>query len=150
MSSDRVLVDVDGDAGAQLLAGEAALPGLPVAPGEVSVVDVGLVNPDGVAQHDPVLVAGYRGENAAPPLEDRLVGDAAQFGRALDGDVVAHESDEGDSERSGLRQCSRTAPVRKVNLLPQQRQRHLGTPAAVEPSLHAPPAPQPARFGSGP
>lgn len=77
MSSDRVLVDVDGDADAQLLAGEVALPGLPVAPGEVSVVDVGLVNPDGVAQHDPVLVAGYRGENAAPPLEDRLMGDAA-------------------------------------------------------------------------
>lgn len=77
MSSDRVLVDVDGDADAQLLAGEAALPGLSVAPGEVGVVDVGLINPDGVAQHDPVLVAGYRGENAAPPHEDRLVGDAA-------------------------------------------------------------------------
>ena len=91
---DRVLVDVDGDADPQLLAGEAALPGLPVAPGEVGVVDVGLVNPDGVAQHDPVLVAGYRGEQAVPPLEDRLVGDAAQLGRALDGHVVAHEPDE--------------------------------------------------------
>ena len=62
-AGDRVcvLVDVDGDADAQLLAGEAALPGLPVALGEVGVVDVGLVNPDGVAQHDPVPVAGYRG-----------------------------------------------------------------------------------------
>ena len=30
---------------------------------------------------------------------------------------------------SGLRQCSRTVPVREVNLLPQQRQPHLGTPA---------------------
>ena len=38
---------------------------------------------------------------------------------------------------SGLRQCSRTVPVREVNLLPQQRQRHLGTPAAVDPSLQA-------------
>lgn len=46
---DRVLVDVDVDADAQLLAGQAALPGLPVALGEVGAVDVGLVNPDGVA-----------------------------------------------------------------------------------------------------
>lgn len=36
---------------------------------------------------------------------------------------------------SGLRQCSKTAPVGEVNLLPQQRQRHLGIPAAVDPSL---------------
>ena len=42
---------------------------------------------------------------------------------------------------SGFRQCSRTVPVREVNLLPQQRQRHLGTSAAVEPSLQAPLAP---------
>lgn len=55
---DGVLMDIDGDADAQLLAGEPALPGLPVAIGEVGVVDVGLVDPDGVAQHDPVLVAG--------------------------------------------------------------------------------------------
>lgn len=93
---DRVLVDVDGDADAQLLAGEAALAGLPVALGEVGVVYVGLVHPDGVAQHDPVLVAGHRREHAVPPLEGRLVGDAAHLGRALDGHVVAHEPDEGD------------------------------------------------------
>lgn len=31
-----------------------------------------------------------------PPLECGLVGDAAQLGCALDGDVVAHEPDEGD------------------------------------------------------
>ena len=93
---DRVLLDVDDDADAQLLAGEAALLGLPVALEEVGVVDVGLVHPDGVAQHDPVPVAGHRGEHAVPPLEGRLVGDAAQLGRALDGDVVAHEADEGD------------------------------------------------------
>lgn len=94
---DGVLVDVYGDADAQLLAGRAALPGLPVALGEVGVVDVGLVHPDGVARHDPVLVAGYRGEHAVPPLEGRLVGDTAQLGRALDGDAVAHGPDEGDS-----------------------------------------------------
>lgn len=34
---------------------------------------------------------------------------------------------------TGLRQCSRTVPVREVNLLPQQRQRHLGIPTAVGP-----------------
>lgn len=36
------------------------------------------------------------------PLEGRLVGDAAQLDRALDGDVVAHEPDEGDSGGEGL------------------------------------------------
>lgn len=92
---DGVLVDVDGDANAQLLAGEAALPGLLVALGEVGVVDVDLVNPDGVAQHDPVLVAGYRGKHAVPPLEGRLVGDAAQLGHALDGNLVTYEPEGG-------------------------------------------------------
>lgn len=57
---------------------------------------MGLVNLDGAAQHDPVLVAGYRGEHAVSPLEGRHVGDAARLGRALDGDVVAHEPDGGD------------------------------------------------------
>lgn len=74
---DGVLVHFDGDADAQLLAGQAALPGLPEALGVVGVVDVGLVHPDGVAQHDPALLAGHRGEYAAPPLEGGLVGDAA-------------------------------------------------------------------------
>lgn len=45
---------------------------------------------------DPVLVAGYRGEHAEPPLEGRLAGDTAQLGRALDGNVVAHVPDEED------------------------------------------------------
>ena len=36
---------------------------------------------------------------------------------------------------SGFRQCSRTVPVGEVNFLPQQRQRHLETPAAVDPVL---------------
>lgn len=97
-----VLVDVDGDADAQLLAGEAALPGLPVALGETVWVDVDLVNPDGSAQHNPLLVAGYRGKHAVPPLEGRLEGDAAQLGRALDGGVVAHEPDEGDPDGERL------------------------------------------------
>ena len=39
--------------------------------GVVCVVDVGLVNPNGVAQYKPILVAGYRGEHTAPPLEGR-------------------------------------------------------------------------------
>ena len=64
-----------------------------VALGGVCVVDVGLVNPEGVVQYKPVLVASYRGDRAAPPLEVRLVADATQLGRALDGDVVAHEPD---------------------------------------------------------
>lgn len=54
---DGILVDVDGDADAQLLAGQATLARLPVALGVVGVVDVDLVHPDGVAQHDPVPLA---------------------------------------------------------------------------------------------
>lgn len=99
---DGVLVDIDGDADAELLAGEAALVGLPVALGEVGVADVGLVDPDGVAHHDPVPATGHYGERAAPPLEGGLVVDAVQLGRALDGDVVAHEPDEGDSGEERL------------------------------------------------
>ena len=99
---DRVLVDVYRHADAQLLAGQAALARLPVALGEVGAVDVDLVDPDGVAQHDPVLAAGHRGERAVPPLEGGLVGDAAQLRRALDGDVVAHEPDEEDSGEERL------------------------------------------------
>lgn len=40
--------------------------------------------------------------------------------------------------------------MREVNLLPQERHRHLGTPAAVDPSLQAPRAPQPGHFGFRP
>ena len=72
-----------------------------VAFGGVCVVDVGLVNPEGVAQYKPVLVAGYRGERAAPSLEVSLVADATQLGRALDGGVETHWPNEGglDGER---------------------------------------------------
>ena len=57
---------------------------------------MGLINPGGVAGHDSVPVAGHRGEHTIPTLEGRLVGDAEQLGRALDGDVVAHVPDEED------------------------------------------------------
>lgn len=50
---------------------------------------------------------------------------------------------------SGFQQCSRTVPVGEVNLLPQQRQRHLETPAAVDPFLQTPPAPHSGHPGSG-
>lgn len=69
-----------------------------VALGRACFVDVGFVNPEVVALYKPVLVASYRGERAAPPLEVRLVADATQLGRALDGEVVAHEHDEGDPD----------------------------------------------------
>lgn len=73
-----------------------------VALGRVCVVDVGLVNPEGVAQCKPVLVAGHRGERAAPPIEVRLAADATQLSRALEGRIVAHESNESDPDREHL------------------------------------------------
>lgn len=60
-----------------------------------------------------------------PPLEGRLVGDAAQLGRTLDGDVVAHEPDEGDPDgerraavledgaREGVEPPAAAAPYRR-------------------------------------
>ena len=50
----------------------------------------------------PVEVAGYRGEHTVPPLEGGLVGDAVRLCRALDGDVVAREPDEGDPDGERL------------------------------------------------
>lgn len=76
---DGVLMDIEGDSDARPLSGKTTLMHLFVTLGGVCVVDVGLVNPEGVAQYKPVLVAGYRGERAAPPLEVRLVADAAQL-----------------------------------------------------------------------
>lgn len=90
---DGVPMDIDGDSDARLFTGYTTLMHSFVALGGVCVVDVGLVNPEGVAQYKPVLIAGCRGERAAPPLEVRLVADAAQLGRALDGDDGAHEPD---------------------------------------------------------
>lgn len=73
-----------------------------VALGGVCIIDVGLVNPEGVVQYKPVLAASYRGDRAAPPLEVRLVADATQLDRALDGDDGAHESNESDPDREHL------------------------------------------------
>ena len=98
---NRVLVHVDGGADAELLAGEPALARLAVALGEVRVVDVGLVYPDAVAQHDAPLVARHRGEHAVAPLEGRLVAHAAQLGGAVQRHVVPHQADEAGPRRQG-------------------------------------------------
>lgn len=37
-----------------------------------------------------------------PPIEGGLVGDAAQLGRTLDGNVASHEPDEGDLDGERL------------------------------------------------
>lgn len=86
---DEVLVNFDGHADAELLAIKAAFTGPPVALREICAVNVGLVNPDGVAQHDPVPVAGYCGEHAVLPFVGGLEGDAARLGHELDRDVTA-------------------------------------------------------------
>ena len=70
-----------------------------------------------------------------PPLEGRLVGDAARLGRALEGDVLRMCLMKETQVASGFRQCSRTAPAKEVNLLLHRCRRHLGTPAAMEPPL---------------
>lgn len=120
-----------------------------VALGRVYVVDVGLVNPERVAQYKPVLAAGYRGERAPPSHEVRLVADATQLGRALEGRLWRMSMIKEIQAGSGVQQCSRTVPVRELSLLPQQQQRHFETPTAIEPSLRAPRAPHPGHFWSG-
>lgn len=98
---DGVLVDVDGHADAQPLTRQAALARLPVALGEVCIVDVGLIHPDGLAQHDPVLVAGHRGEHTVTPHST-----AAHSTGTLWRMSLMKKTQTG----SGFRQCSRTAP----------------------------------------
>lgn len=71
-------------------------------------------------------------------VEGRLVGDASQLGRALDGNVVAHEPDERTRTGSGLWQCSRTMLLWEAKLLLQEHRSHLGMPAAVDSSLQVP------------
>lgn len=87
----------------------------------VCVVDVDLVNPEGVAQYKPVLVAGYRGERAAPPLEVRLVADAAQLAAHSTGTMGRMSLMKVTQTGSTFRQCSRMALVREVSLPPQRR-----------------------------
>lgn len=50
---------------------------------------------------------------------------------------------------SGFLQCSRTVPVRELNLAPHRGQRHLCTEAAVSPSLQGEGSPQAGHAGSG-
>lgn len=67
------------------------------------------------------------------------MGDAAQLGRTLDGDVVSHEPDEGDPDaerRSAVHEGLVT--LGEVKLLPRLRRRHFGTPATMKLSLQAP------------
>ena len=98
----RRLGRVDGDGYAQLLLRQAALAGLPAPLREVGVVDVDLVDPHAAPEHDAVLVAPHRGEDAVAPLECGLVGDAAELGGRLDGHVPRHELDEADPGREVL------------------------------------------------
>ena len=88
---DRVLVDVDGHRDAQLLLGEAPFPGLAVAVSQVCVAYVGLVYPDPVAQHNPVLVSVHGGEDPVAPFPGYLVAYAAELRYRLQGDVPAHQ-----------------------------------------------------------
>lgn len=91
---DRVLVHVDGDRYADLLAGRPALPRHAVPKMQVGVVHVGLVYPDQVAQDDAVLVAVDGGHHAVAPLPCRLVGYAQLLGHGVEGHVEPHEADE--------------------------------------------------------
>ena len=85
---DGLLAGVDPDRDADLLLGEAALAGLPVALREVRVVDVRLVDPRAAPQHDAVLVAVDGGEEPVAPLPGGLVGDAAQLPSVGPGNVL--------------------------------------------------------------
>lgn len=91
----EVLMNVYRDRDADFLLGEAPLSGLSVPLGQVRVVDVRLIDPDAVTQHDAILVAVDGGEDAVTPLEGRLVRDPADRGDGLYGNVPAHELHEG-------------------------------------------------------
>lgn len=78
------------------------------------------------------------------------MGDAAQLGRTLDGDVVSHEPDEGDPDaerRSAVHEGLVT--LGEVKLLPRLRRRHFGTPATMKLSLQAPRARRLGHYRSG-
>lgn len=53
-----------------------------------------------------------------PPIEGGLVGDAAQLGRTLDGNVAEHEPDEGDPDGERLSAMFEDGAGGGVNLLP--------------------------------
>lgn len=84
-----------------------------------------------------------------PPLECGLVGDAARLGRTLDGNVAAHEPDEGDPDGERLSAMIEDGAGGGGEPPAQQRQRHLETPAAVDPFLQTPPAPHSGHPGFG-
>lgn len=66
---------------------------------ELGVVDVDLVYPHAAPEHDAVLAARHRDEDAVTPLEGGLVGDAAELGGGLDGHIPRHGLDEADPGR---------------------------------------------------
>lgn len=66
---------------------------------ELGVVDVDLVYPHAAPEHDAVLAAPHRDEDAVAPLEGGLVGDAARLGGGLDGHIPRHGLDEADPGR---------------------------------------------------
>ena len=140
---DRVLGGVDGDRDAQLLLGEAALSGLAVALGEVRVVDVDLVVPDPVPEHDAVLVAAHRREHAVAPLEGRLVGDAASTGAVQ---VVSFKNSAHVGKSFLL--DSKTVPIGELKRLLQRRHLYLCRHEPETPSLKTRPSLQLGQGGS--
>ena len=99
---DGLLAGVDPDRDADLLPGEAALAGPPVAPRQVRVVYVRLVDPRAAPQHDAVLVAVDGGEGPVAPLPGGLAGDAAHLRAGVERHGEEREADEVDPGRKRL------------------------------------------------
>lgn len=91
---DGLLSGVDAHGDAQLVLGKPAPPG-PTALRQPDVVDVYLVDPDAAPQHDAVLVALHRGEQAVAPLPGGLVADAAGLGARVERRREQRQPDEG-------------------------------------------------------
>ena len=96
---DRVLVRVDRDGHAGLLPGQAPPPRLAAAVREVRVAGVGLVDPDPVPEHDALLAAVDRREDAVAPLPGGLVRHPACLHRRARRHAEPHEADEADPGR---------------------------------------------------
>ena len=124
---DRVLVYVYGNGDTDLLLREPTLARLAVAVGQIGIIDVGLINPYAILEHQAVLVSVHGCKDSMPPFEGGLVRYAAYLCDGIERHIEAHEVDEvypgGEvfltalKDGAGKRAEPRAAKVAAVTLL---------------------------------